>query len=86
MRQMRPNSAALRAEARLLTVAGIILLAIAFPTTLMLVALALGRDGVSPILPAAIGVPPLMLGYIACHVASSRLVQAKALEGRTRRQ
>jgi hypothetical protein len=82
MRQPRPNPAALRAEARLLTVAGVILLCAAFPATLLLVALALGPSGVSPLLPAAVGVPPLMLGYIACHFASSRLVKAKALEDR----
>ena len=82
MRQNRPNPAALRAEARLLTVAGLILLGIGFPTTLLLVAQSLAPEGVSPVLPAAIGAPPIMLGYIACHFASKRLVKAKALERR----
>jgi hypothetical protein len=82
MRQTRPNPAALRAEARLLTVAGLILLGIGFPVTLLLVAQSLAPDGVSPVLPAAIGAPPIMLGYIACHFASKRLVKAKALERR----
>jgi hypothetical protein len=82
MRQNRPNPAALRAEARLLTVAGLILLGIGFPATLLLVAQALAPEGVSPVLPAAIGAPPIMLGYIACHFASKRLVKAKALEAR----
>lgn len=82
MRQNRPNPAALRAEARLLSVAGFILLALGFPATLMLVAQSLAPDGVSPMLPLAIGAPPIMLGYIACHFASKRLVKAKALEGR----
>jgi hypothetical protein len=82
MRQNRPNPAALRAEARLLTVAGLILLGIGFPVTLLLVAQSLGPEGVSPVLPAAIGAPPIMLGYIACHFASKRLVKAKALERR----
>jgi hypothetical protein len=80
MRQNRPNPAALRAEARLLTVAGLILLGIGFPTTLLLVAQSLAPEGVSPVLPFAIGAPPIMLGYIACHFASKRLVKAKALE------
>ncbi len=82
MRQRRPNPAALRAEARLLSVAGFILLGIGFPVTLLLVARALSLDGVSPLLPAAIGAPPLILGYIACHFASQRLVKAKTLERR----
>ena len=81
MRQNRPNPAALRAEARLLSVAGLILLGLGFPATLLLVAQALAPDGVSPMLPAAIGAPPIMLGYIACHFASKRLIKAKALEG-----
>jgi hypothetical protein len=82
MRQTRPNPAALRAEARLLSVAGLILLAVGFPTTLLLVAQALRPEGLSPVLPAAIGAPPILLGYIACHFASKRLVKAKALEAR----
>ena len=82
MRQSRPNPAALRAEARLLTVAGLILLGLGFPVTLVLVAQALAADGLSPVLPAAIGAPPIMLGYIACHFASKRLVKAKSLEAR----
>jgi hypothetical protein len=81
MRQTRPTAAALRAEARLLTVAGLILLGLGFPATLLLVAQALGQE-ISPMLPAAIGAPPIMLGYIACHFASKRLVKAKALEAR----
>jgi hypothetical protein len=82
MRQTRPNPAALRAEARLLTVAGLILLGVGFPATLILVAQSLSPEGLSPVLPAAIGAPPIMLGYIACHFASKRLVKAKAIEGR----
>jgi hypothetical protein len=82
MRRNRPNPAALRAEARLLSVAGLILLGIGFPATLLLVAQSLSPDGVSPVLPVAIGAPPIMLGYIACHFASKRLVKAKALERR----
>lgn len=78
----RPNSAALRSEARLLTIAGLILLGLGFPATLVLVAQALSPEGLSPVLPAVIGAPPIMLGYIACYFASKRLVKAKALEGR----
>ncbi|MFT3728714.1 MAG: hypothetical protein QM759_12890 [Terricaulis sp.] len=85
MRSPRPDSATLRAEARLLTLAGLILLGLGFPLTLYLVSLSLGPQGLSPILPLAIGVPPIMLGYIACHVASVRIVKAKSLEGERRR-
>jgi hypothetical protein len=70
----------LRAEARILGLAGTLLLAVALPFTLILVALALSGDGVSPMLPLAGGAPPIMLGYLACHFASQRLMKAKALE------
>jgi hypothetical protein len=76
----RLNAAELRAEARLLTLAGLILLGLGFPLTLYLVFQALAPQGLSPILPAAIGAPPIMLGYIACHFASLRMVKAKAIE------
>lgn len=77
----RPTSATLRAEARLLSLAGLILLAIGFPVTLVMTAQALSPDGISPVLPAAFGAPPIILGYLACHFASQRLVKARALEG-----
>ncbi len=80
MRAPRPTPAALRAEARVLTIAGLVLLGLGFPTTLLLVSQALAPDGQSPVLPAAIGAPPIALGYIACHFASLRMVKAKALE------
>jgi len=80
MRTNRPNPAALRAEARLLTTAGLLLLALGFPVTLFLVANALAGDGGSPWAPVAAGAPPIMLGYLACHFASARMLQAKALE------
>jgi len=79
MRADRPNPNALRAEARLLTTAGVLLLVTSFPVTLFLVAQALLADG-SPFLPVAVGAPPMMLGYLACHFASQRMVKAKALE------
>lgn len=77
----RPNAAALRAEARLLTIAGFFLLGVGFPLTLIMTALALGAGSGSPFVPAAIGAPPIMLGYLACHFASQRMVKAKAIEG-----
>jgi len=76
----RPNPAALRAEARLLTIAGLMLLGVGFPVTLVLVAAALGAGSASPFVPAAIGAPPIMLGYLACHFASQRMLRAKAIE------
>lgn len=85
MRASRPDIASLRAEARVLTLAGLILLGLGFPLTLYLVSLSLGPHGLSPVLPLAIGAPPIMLGYIACHFASVRMVKANALEGERRR-
>lgn len=76
----RPSAASLRAEARLLTIAGLMLLGVSFPVTIWLAALALSPDGMSPVLPGAIGGPPLLLGYLACHFASRRMVRAKSLE------
>jgi len=72
----------LRAEARLLTIAGVMLLVIGFPLTLILVAQAMGPGGMSPVLPLAIGLPPIMLGYLACRFASQRLLRARAIERR----
>jgi hypothetical protein len=72
-------AATLRAEARLLATAGLILLALGFPVTMALVAYALASDG-SPMAPLAIGAPPIVLGYLACHFASRRMEKAKALE------
>lgn len=79
----RAQAQSLRAEARLLTTAGLILLAFGFPLTLLLVAQALTPDAqVSAVLPFAAGAPPIVLGYLACHFASQRMVKAKALERR----
>ena len=71
----------LRDEARLLTIAGVILLVIGLPTTLVLALYALAPHGLSPILPLAVGGPPIILGYVACHYASARLARARDLEG-----
>ncbi len=71
--------AALRAEARFLSAAGLILLSAAFPMTLFFVAVALTELGASPMLPIAAGAPPIMIGYLACHFASRRLAKAKEL-------
>lgn len=81
MAASRPTVEALRAEARLLTTAGVLLLVLAFPATLWLVAQALGEEGGSPLVPVAVGAPPITLGYLACHFASLRMVKANALEG-----
>jgi hypothetical protein len=85
MRPPRPDIASLRAEARMLSLAGLILLGLGFPLTLYLVSLSLRPQGLSPVLPLAVGLPPIMLGYIACHFASVRMVKAKTLEGERRR-
>ncbi len=61
--------------------AGLILLGIGFPLTIMLAAQALPPGGLSPVLPIAAGLPPILLGYLACHFASQRMMKAKMLEG-----
>lgn len=78
MRGARPIASILRAEAQLLSLAGLILLAVSFPMTLFLVALAL--EGASPLLPVAACGPLIMLGYLACHFASGRLALAQSLD------
>ncbi len=78
----RPTIPALRAEARLLAAAGVLLLALGFPLTLFLVLRALWLEQASPVLPFAIGAPPILLGYLACHFASARLLRARELEAR----
>jgi hypothetical protein len=69
----------LRAEARLLTMAGVILLALGFPTTLVLAALAMEPDGVSPLVAIGIGTPLILAGWTACAYASDRLSRAAKL-------
>lgn len=69
----------LRGEARFMAAAGMILMGVALPLTLIFVALALGSPEVSPLLPIAVGAPPTMIGYLACHFASRRLARVKAL-------
>jgi hypothetical protein len=84
MRTMSQNATSLRAEARLVGLAGAMLLVIGFPLTLALVSLALSPDGLSPMMPVMVGGPPVLLGYLACRHASSRLVRAKVVEQRRR--
>lgn len=71
----------LRDEARLLAIAGVMLLVIGLPVTLVLALHALAPHGLSPVLPLAVGGPPIILGYVACHYASARLARARDLEG-----
>jgi hypothetical protein len=84
MRTLSQNATSLRAEARLVGAAGAMLLVVGFPLTLALVSLSLSPDGLSPIMPALVGGPPVLLGYLACRHASSRLVRAKTVEQRRR--
>lgn len=84
MEAIRPTAATLRAEARLLTIAGAMLLVIGFPLTIILVTHAMEPHGLSPVLPLAIGAPPILLGYLACRFASDRLVKARMIDGASR--
>lgn len=77
-----PSAASLKAEARVLSSAGLILLLLAFPLTMWLAWLAMSPElDVSPVLPMAAGGGPLTLGYLLCHFASRRMALAKVLEG-----
>lgn len=69
----------------MLALAGAILLGAGFLLTLYLVSLALQPGGIAPAVPIAVGAPPLLLGYIACHFASLRMVKAKALAAERKR-
>lgn len=82
MSRNRPKASVLRAEARILTIAGALSLAVGFPLTLAMVAWSLADGGVSPLAPLATGAPLVMLGYLACHFASLRMAKAKALAAR----
>jgi hypothetical protein len=81
----RRSSATLRAEARLLAVAGAILLGIGFLATIILVGRALDAEGASPGLPIWVGGPPLLFGYLSCHFATLRMQRARALDSKRRR-
>ena len=80
----RPRRAAdvraLRAEARLLTMAGMMLLGVGFPLTLFLAACALAPNGISPLAPLLSGGPLVAFGWAACRYASWRFEQAARLE------
>ncbi len=77
-----PSVTSLKAEAHILSSAGLILLMLAFPLTMWLAWLAMSPElGVSPVLPLAAGGGPLTLGYLLCHFASRRMALAKTLEG-----
>lgn len=69
----------LRAEARIVTMAGVILLAIGLPLALILAALALGPrgDALAPVIWAG---PLILMGWGACQYGARRLEQAQALE------
>src|SRR5262245_60392615 len=81
MRKMVTDPTSLRGEAAILAAAGLIVLGVSLPLTLALVAMALSPDGFSPFVPMIIGGPPMLLGYLACHFASSKYEKAKKLEG-----
>lgn len=64
----------------MLALAGFFLLAIGLPAAMALTALALWEESVPPALPALVAGPPILLGYLACHFASNRLVKARAAD------
>jgi hypothetical protein len=80
MHPMSRNATALRAEARLVGAVGFLLLLVGFPLSLALVSMALTPGGLSPYMPAFVGGPPVLLGYLACRHASSRLARAQTVE------
>ena len=86
MKQVSQSPTNLRSEAGFFSTAGMILLGLGFPLTLILAAMAISPEGLSPALPIIFGGPPVVLGYLACRYASWRLAQAKALEEEQTRQ
>jgi hypothetical protein len=82
----RRTSATLRAEARILALAGAILLAIGLVCVLILVKRALSHEGGSALDPLLIAGPPLVLGYLSCHFATLRMQRAQVLEQRPHRR
>lgn len=70
----------LRAEARLLSLAGYQALLLAFPFTLFLVARALA-GAAPPYAPIAFGAPALLLGYAPCWLAARQMARARRLDG-----
>lgn len=71
-------SSALRAEARVLAVAGVTTLAISFPLTMNVALVALVAHQPPSISALSLGAVALVAGYIACHLATHRLLQARA--------
>jgi len=69
----------LRVEAKLMTIAGVLLLATGFPATLALAALAMATGAVEPLTPVWAGGPLIALGWACCALASARLEQARQL-------
>ncbi len=80
MRTLSQNARALRAEAQIVGAVGLVLLALGLALTLILTSLALSPDGLAPLVPALIGGPPIVFGYLACRHASSRLARARAYD------
>lgn len=69
----------LRAEARLLGVAGGLLLMPGLTVTVIASLLSVASGGEQPLLPLLVGGPLLGMGYLACHLASVRAAKASAL-------
>lgn len=74
-----PPSDTLRGEARILNIAGVLLLLASFPFTMLLVARALS-GGIPSMLPLAAGAPFILLGYLLCSFAARRHLQARKLD------
>jgi hypothetical protein len=70
-------AASLRAEAKLLAMAGTLLLAAGFPLTLALAALSLASGRVEPLTSVWAGAPLIVFGWVSCALASRRLQQAR---------
>jgi hypothetical protein len=82
----RRTPATLRAEARIFAFAGAILLAIGLVCSVILVMRALSDVHIPPAFPLLIAGPPLVLGYLACHFATLRMLRARAMEKAPRRR
>ncbi|MBY0565584.1 MAG: hypothetical protein K2P58_15550 [Hyphomonadaceae bacterium] len=79
MTATRPS--ALRAEARVLAFAGMVTLAVSFPPTMSAALSALFTQGPLPWSALSLGGVALVSGYVACHLASGRLMLARVRDG-----
>lgn len=83
---MATKPSVLRAEARVLAFAGAATLAASFPPTMSVALAALIAHQPPSASAVSLGALAMAAGYIACHLASRRLVQADAVAAKISQQ